>query len=77
MGRKRVIVGQSEWGIDDKNVADVVAKVRTAMTSGTTVELVLLDGANRSVTVYLNGKLLPSVVVDLDMGPEPTEIPGA
>jgi hypothetical protein len=76
MGRKRVIIGQSEWGIDDENVNDVVAKIKAAMEEGTVVELALVDGANRRVTVYLNGKLALSVVVDLDLGPRPTEIPG-
>lgn len=76
MGRKRVIIGQSEWGIDDENVNDVVAKIKAAMENGTVAELALVDGADRRVTVYLNGKVTLSVVVDLDLGPRPTEIPG-
>jgi hypothetical protein len=76
MGSKRVIIGQSEWGIDDANVSDVVAKIKAAMENGEVAELELLDSAGRRVTVYLNGKVAPSVVVDLDLGPRPTEIPG-
>ncbi|WP_117212327.1 hypothetical protein [Allorhizocola rhizosphaerae] len=76
MGRKRVIIAQTEWGIDDANVADVVAKIKSAMENGTVAELALLDGADRQVTVYLNGKVALSVVVDLDLGPKPTEISG-
>jgi hypothetical protein len=73
MGRKRVIIGQSEWGIHDSDVADVTAKIKAAMENGAVVELPLVDGANRQVKVYLNGKAVASVVVDLDLGPKPTE----
>lgn len=76
MGRKRVIIGQSEWGIDNADVENVTAKIKAAMENGTVVELALLDSANRQVTVYLNGARTPSVTVDLDLGPKPTEIAG-
>ncbi len=76
MGRKRVIIGQSEWGIDDKKVTDVVAQIKAAMQNGTVAELALTDGAGRPVTVYLNGKAAQAVAVDLDTGPKPTEISG-
>jgi hypothetical protein len=76
MGRKRVIIGQSEWGIDDADVTEVAAKIKAAMENGTVAELSLVDGANRRVTVYLNGKVALSVVLDLDLGPKPTEISG-
>jgi len=76
MARKRVIIGQSEWGIIDENVNDVVAKIKTAMENGTVAELELVDGADRRVTVYLNGKTVAAVTLDLDLGPRPTEIPG-
>lgn len=76
MSRKRVIIGGSEWGIDDADVADVTAKIKAALENGTVAELALVDGANRLVTVYLNGKATASVTVDLDLGPKPTEIAG-
>jgi hypothetical protein len=76
MGRKRVIIGQSEWGIHDADVADVVAKIKAAMENGTVAELSLIDSADRQVTVYLNGQVALTVVVDLDLGPKPTEISG-
>jgi VCBS repeat-containing protein len=76
MGRKRVIIGQSEWGINDENVNDVVAKIKAAMENGTVAELELVDGADRRVTILLNGKAAVAVVLDLDLGPRPTEIPG-
>jgi hypothetical protein len=74
MGRKRVTIGQSEWGIDDADVADITAKIKAAMENGTVAELPLIDGANRRVTMYLNGRAASSVTVDLDLGPKPTEI---
>ncbi|GHJ48941.1 hypothetical protein Cs7R123_62830 [Catellatospora sp. TT07R-123] len=76
MGRKRVIIGATEWGISDEDVVDVVAKIKAALQNGTVAELQLVDGANRRVTVYLNGRAAASVVLDLDLGPRPTEIPG-
>ena len=76
MGRKRVIIGQHEWGIHDSDVADVTAKIKEAMENRSVVELALLDGADRQVTVYLNGTVALSVVVDLDLGPKPTEVSG-
>jgi hypothetical protein len=76
MGRKRVIIGQVEWGIHDSDVETVATRVKEAMENGTVAELPLLDGADRQVTVYLNGKTALSVVVDLDLGPKPTEISG-
>jgi hypothetical protein len=76
MGRKRVIIGQSEWAIDDSDVKEVVARITAAMENGTVARLDLLDGADRQVMVFLNGKATASVVVDLDVGTKPTEISG-
>lgn len=75
-GRKRVIIGQSEWGIANADVTDVTAKIKAAMENGKVVDLSLLDSADRRVTVYLNGKAAPVVTVDLGLGPKPTEISG-
>jgi hypothetical protein len=71
---KRVIVGQSEWGLDDGDVDKVTGQIQSAMESGAVVELELLDTAGRVVTVYLNGKVAETVVIDLDRGPRPSEI---
>ena len=72
-GRKRVIVDRAEWAIGD-DADKVVAQIDEAMSQGTVAELQLLDGANRVVTVRLNGKVVPWVVVDLDVGSKPSEI---
>lgn len=74
MSRKRVIIGQSEWTIDERDVETVVEQIRTALTEGTVAELVLLDSLGRPVTVYLNGRTAVTVVVDLDRDPRPSEI---
>jgi hypothetical protein len=73
MGRKRVIIGQSEWGIHDTDVDDVATRIKAAMENGTVAVLPLIDSANRRVTVYINGSVTSSVTVDLDLGPKPTE----
>lgn len=74
MSRKRVIIGQSEWTIDERDVQSVVEQIKAALENGTVAELVLLDGAGRPVTVYLNGRAAVTVVVDLDRDPRPSEI---
>ena len=77
MGRKRIIIGDKEWAIDESAKQDVPGLVQQALTNGTVEALAVLDGANRQVTLYLNGKQSPYVVVDLDLGaPKPTEISG-
>jgi sarcosine oxidase gamma subunit len=74
MSRKRVIIGQSQWAIADQDVESVIGQIRSAMENGTAAELPLLDTSGRSVTVYLNGKVVETVVVDLDSDSRPGEI---
>ena len=74
MSRKRIIIGQSEWTIDDKDVETVVGQVKTALASGDTAEIVVLDEKDRPVTVLLNGRVAPTVVLDLGLDPRPGEI---
>lgn len=74
MSRKRVIIGQSEWAVDERDVQTVVEQIKAALENGTVAELALLDGAGRPVTVYLNGRTAVTVVVDLDRDPRPSEI---
>lgn len=76
MSRKRVVIDQMEWGIADQAADVVAADIKAAMDSGTTATLQLLDGADRPVTVYLNGRAAAVVMVDLDTGPKPSEISG-
>jgi hypothetical protein len=71
---KKLIIGQAEWFIADADADSVVRLVREAMTNRTTVELELYDAAGRAVTVFLNGAVAASVVLDLDRGPRPSEM---
>jgi hypothetical protein len=74
MSGKRVIIGQSEWQIAD-NADKVAGQIKDAMENGTVAELSLED-AGRPVTVYVNGRTVPVVVVDIDTIPRPSEISG-
>lgn len=74
MGRKRVIVGQSEWGIEEDQVKQTKSSIEAALHDGTVAELQLLNAAGRPVTVYLNAKAVDTVVIDLDSDPKPSEI---
>ncbi|GAA2634586.1 hypothetical protein GCM10010399_79030 [Dactylosporangium fulvum] len=76
MSRNRILIGQSEWAIDAQHLTSVVESVKSAMESATTAQLTLLDKENRPVTVYLNGRVAETVVVDLDLDRDsrPSEI---
>jgi VCBS repeat-containing protein len=76
MGRKRIIVDRTEWAIDESAGQDVPSLVQDALQNSKTVALAVLDGANRQVTFYLNGRTATAVVVDLDLGAKPSEISG-
>lgn len=71
---KKLAIGQQDWWIADVDANDVIESVRDAMTNGTRVELRLYNAAGHAVTVFLNGTTAPSVVLDLHMGPRPSEM---
>lgn len=71
---KKLIIGQAEWFIADADADAVSRLVRDAMTNRTSIELELYDAAGRAVTVFLNGAVATSVVLDLDRGPRPSEM---
>jgi hypothetical protein len=71
---KKLIVGQAEWIIPDQDASDVVKQVRNAVTNTAPVELQLLDSLRKPVTVFLNAQAAPTVVVDLDEDPRPSEM---
>ena len=74
MSGKRVTVGGVEYGLANDAVDTVVDQVRSAMEAGSVGTLPLLNGAGHAVTVYVNGKVIDTVVVDLDGDPRPSEI---
>ena len=71
---KKLIIGQDVWFIPNADADTVARQVRDAMTNGTSVALELNDADGRAVTVFLNGAVIPSVVLDLDRGPRPSEM---
>jgi hypothetical protein len=74
MSTKRVIVGQSSWAVGDRDVDTVLADIRTAMEGSSIAQLPLYDSDGRPVTVYVNGRTVQTVVVDLDGDGRPGEI---
>jgi hypothetical protein len=71
---KKLIIGQQQWGIADEDAEGVVHLVRDAMANGSRVELSVYDPAGHAVTVFLNGAVASSVVVDLEEGPRPSQM---
>lgn len=71
---KKLIVGQSQWDISDRDAPDVVKQVRDAMETGSLVDLSLRDDAGRNVTVLFNGRLAATAVLDLEDDPRPSEM---
>lgn len=71
---KKLIVGQSQWDISDRDAPVVVKQVREAMETGSLVDLPLIDDRGRAVTVLFNGKLVSTAVLDLDEDPRPSEM---
>jgi hypothetical protein len=76
MHGKKVIIGQHEWAIPDSDVVTICTQIRTAMSEGSVAELVLLDTEKRPVTVYVNCRIVESIVVDTDGDPRPSEWSG-
>jgi hypothetical protein len=74
MSGKRVTIGGVEYGLANDQVDTVLDQVRNAMGTGSVEALSLLSSANRPVTVYVNGKVVATVEVDLDGDSRPSEI---
>ncbi|HEX4701636.1 MAG TPA: hypothetical protein VH352_05855 [Pseudonocardiaceae bacterium] len=73
-GKRIIMVGQSRWTFPDGDVADALAEIRSAMRDSKVAVLSLIDGDDRPVTVYLNGRTTETVMVDLGGEPRPSEI---
>lgn len=71
----RVTLDGMSWQIAPADVTKVIAEIEGAMANGTVARLSLLD-EDGAATVFFNGKLVTSVVVDNGNGPRPTEISG-
>lgn len=75
MSGKRVIIGDQSWEVADADVARVTSDIEEAMANGTVARL-SLSADGRPVTVFFNGKLAVTAVVENGGGPRPTEISG-
>jgi hypothetical protein len=77
MSGSRIIVGQSAWTLtDDQDVAKVIEQIESALQNGTSLRLPLVDSAKNQVTVFINGRSVETVVVDLNADARPSQISG-
>ncbi len=74
MSRKRIVIGESEWSLNGEDAAAVLTQIESALKDGSLLRLSLTDSADRSVEVFINGRTVQSVSVDLGEGPRPSEI---
>ncbi|RDI24520.1 hypothetical protein [Lentzea flaviverrucosa] len=73
--KRRVTIDGMSWQFPPADAAKVIAEIEGAMTNGTVARLSLFDD-DGAATVFFNGRLVSSVVVDNGNGPRPTEISG-
>lgn len=71
---KRVIVGQSSWAVNDRDLDNVLGQIRDAMEGESVAQLALLDTDGRPVTVYVNGRTVETVAIALNGDARPGEI---
>ncbi|GAB2568211.1 hypothetical protein Aab01nite_43750 [Paractinoplanes abujensis] len=71
---KKLILDGREWGIADADADGVARLVRDAMLNRIPVELTVYDADENAVTLFLNGAATPSVVLDLNAGPRPSQM---
>lgn len=75
-GDKRVIVGGTEYTIDEKrrSIDSVVGDIRQALANGGLAEVPVLDAKGKPVSLLLPGGHAGAVVLDLGPGPRPDEM---
>ena len=73
MVRKRVKIGQDEWEIRGDEV-QIIDAIKAAMQNDAVAQLQLHNRAGAEVTVLINAKAVPTVVIDSGSGPRPSEI---
>jgi hypothetical protein len=74
MSGKRITIEGIEYGLENAQVDTVLDLIKNALENGSVAALPLLDGTKRPVTVYVNGRVVATVVVDLDGDSRPSEI---
>jgi hypothetical protein len=73
MTGKKIVIGETEWALPDDDAEAVRNQIRTAMGEGGVAELVVQDADKRPVVLYVNCKIVPTIVVDTDGNPRPHE----
>ena len=75
MSGSRIIVGQSAWTLTaDQDVVKVMEEIESALQNGTSLKLPLVDSSQHQVTVFINGRSVETVVVDLGVEARPSQI---
>jgi hypothetical protein len=59
---------------EDTDAAAVVGQIEQALAEGTLVKVPVLDAKSNRMTLYLNGRQVDTVVLDLGEGDRPGEI---
>lgn len=70
----RITVGQSEWTLAEGDAAALLSDIEAALDKGTVLRMNLNDATGKPVDVFINGRVVETVSVDLNAGPRPSEI---
>ncbi|MGX7826048.1 hypothetical protein ACTG9Q_13235 [Actinokineospora sp. 24-640] len=73
MSTKRLIIGSQSWDIPEAGADDLLKDLTAALTGGP-VRFSLIDSQGRPVTVFCNGTLTVTAVVDNGGDPKPVDI---
>ena len=70
----QITVGQSEWTLAEGDAPTLLSDIEAALDKGTVLRLNLTDATVKPVDVFINGRVVDAVSVDLNVGPHPSEI---
>jgi hypothetical protein len=76
MSTKRITVGQAAWTLPDDHPDSLLDDIESTLAEGGALRLAVLDDSGNRVSLFLNGRVAETVVVDLCVGPRPQEISG-
>ena len=71
---RSLTVNGTTYGLMDKNFENVQKALETAFVEGTGCSFDVIDGANRIVTLYINARIVDTVVVNTELRARPHEI---
>lgn len=76
MSTKRITVGEAAWTLPDNHPDSLLEDIESALAEGGVLRIGVLDDSGNRVSLFLNGRVAETVVVDLCIGPRPQEISG-